>query len=67
MEYVEAYDLLTNLKVVNDPAERAIKLITDYAVALTNNEEEKQCLLQVVESHRKLVPNIKKEELKNIW
>ena len=65
-EYVEAYDLLTNLKVVNDPAERAIKLITDYAVALTNNEEEKQCLLQVVESHRKLLPNIKKEELKNI-
>jgi len=45
VEYVKAYDVLTNLKVVNDPAERAIKLITDYAVALTNNEAEKTMLI----------------------
>ena len=65
-EFNEASAVLNNLKPVNDPAERAIKLITDFASTITNDEEEKQSLLQIVEQHRKLIPLVKKSVLENI-
>ena len=34
-------EVLAELKVVNDAAERAVKLATDYTMALTTNEEER--------------------------
>ena len=45
-----------SLRVVNDTAERAVKLFEEYNTLLTNDEEEKQLLLQVVEANRKAVP-----------
>lgn len=42
-----------NLNVVNDAAERAVKLIEEYNKVLTKKEEEKQYLLQVVTDYRK--------------
>lgn len=45
-----------NLKVVNDIAERGVKLFEEFNKLLTNDEEEKQLLLQVVEANRKWVP-----------
>ena len=39
------------LGVVNDAAERAIKLATDFDEVLTKNEEQRQLLYQVVEYH----------------
>ena len=65
-EFNEANTILRNLKVVNDPAERAIKMITEYASSITHNEEEKQYLLQIVENHRNLIPVVKKSVLENI-
>ena len=65
-EYQEALNFLQNLKVVNDTAERGIKLISDYATSITNDEEEKQFLLQIVENHRKQVPNITKSNLEKM-
>jgi len=65
-EFKEANTILRNLKVVNDPAERAIKMITEYASSITHNEEEKQYLLQIVENHRNLIPVVKKSVLENI-
>jgi len=44
------------LRAVNDTAERGVKLFDDYNRLLTNNEEEKQFLLQVVEANRKAIP-----------
>ena len=44
------------LRIVNDTAERAVKLFEEYNTLLTNVEEEKQLLLQVVEANRKAVP-----------
>jgi len=41
--------------VVNDTAERAVKLFEEFNTLLTNDEEEKQFLLQVVEANRKVV------------
>ena len=43
---------LAALKVVNDAAERAVKLATDYNVALTKSEEERQFIFRVVQHHR---------------
>ena len=46
---------VANIKVVNDAAERGVKLNSDYAAILTENEEQRASLLQVVEKHRKQV------------
>ena len=42
--------------MVNDVAERGVKLFEEFNKLLTNDEEEKQLLLQVVEANRKCVP-----------
>lgn len=54
-----------NLAVVNDAAERGVKLITDFNRALTYDEEDKQYLLQVVEHYRKIHPSHTKSSLVN--
>ena len=51
------------LKVVNDCAERGIALATTFNSSITKQEEQKQFLLQVVESHHKLYPNPLKKTL----
>ena len=61
--FQEMKKFVTNLLVCNDPAERGIKLISDYANSLTKNEEDRQQLLQVVEWHRKMYPDTKKSTL----
>ena len=45
--------------VVNDAAERAVALMTEYKDVVTKNEDQKQFLLQVVELSRKTDPLIK--------
>ena len=52
-----------NLKVTNDCAERGIKLISDFANSITKNSEDRQNLLQVVERHRNLYPDVRKATL----
>lgn len=54
--YIGGKQIVRNLKVVNDIAERGVKLFEDFNKLLTNDEEEKQLLLQVVEANRKWVP-----------
>lgn len=49
--------------VVNDAAERGVKLITDYNKVLTNDEEEKQFLLLIVKEYREKFPNYNKSTL----
>lgn len=55
-QYRSGQARLKMLRVVNDTAERAVKLFEEYNSLLTNDEEEKQLLLQVVEANRKAVP-----------
>ena len=57
--------IIVNCKVVNDAAERGVKLIQDFFHSITNDEEQRQYLLQVIEQNRSLIPNFKKETLKN--
>jgi len=43
------------VRVVNECAEYTVKLATDYNMALTHDEEQRQLFFQVVEHHRKRI------------
>ena len=47
---------MKQLRVVNDTAERGVKLFEEFNNLLTHDEEENQFMLQVVEANRKAVP-----------
>lgn len=63
--YNVGLNIARKLKVVNDSAERAVKLMEDYNRVLSQNEEEKQFILQIVSEYRKRYPNSKKSTLIN--
>lgn len=56
-------NIVKGLKVVNDTAERGVKLIEEYNKILSKNEEEKQFILQNVMEYRKQYPDVTKENL----
>ena len=60
-DYLKACKMVMSVKVVNDLAERGVKLMEDYNQILTNNEEQKQYLLQVVQKYRSELPNRNKK------
>ncbi|XP_037030592.1 uncharacterized protein LOC119070384 [Bradysia coprophila] len=62
-EYRKAKEIVDSFKVVNDTAERALKIMTDFNESLTFKEENKQNSIQVVEDNRKRIPNLKKTVL----
>lgn len=62
-DYEECWVFCRDLFVVNDTAERGIKFIQDFNKILTNDDNEKQFLLQVVEKYRKIYPSYKKSDL----
>lgn len=62
-DYSSGLQICKNLSVVNDPAERAVKLITDFNRALTYDENDKQYLLQIVEYYRQKFPSHRKSSL----
>ncbi|CAG9792723.1 unnamed protein product [Diatraea saccharalis] len=53
--------------VVNDTAERAVKLMQDFNGLITAEEEQKQFLLRCVQEHRNLYPDCKKSTLKTSY
>jgi hypothetical protein len=55
-DYQHAKDTVAALSVINDCAERAVKLATDFNLALTHDEQQRQLIFQVVEHHRKQMP-----------
>jgi hypothetical protein len=61
--YSASADLLHNIRVVNDVAERGIKLISNYNNALTKNESQTQYLLHVVSEYNKKYPDSRKATL----
>ncbi|GBM17407.1 hypothetical protein AVEN_119449-1 [Araneus ventricosus] len=62
--YLKSQKIFQNLRVVNNTAERGVKLMQDFNGLLTVDEEQKQFLLQCVEDHRKQYPDCKKATLK---
>lgn len=62
-DYQYAVNILKKLHVVNDTAERGVKLIEDYNDKLCRDIDEKECLLQVVNDYRKKFPSFTKNKL----
>ena len=62
-DFLQSKTYVNSLAVVNDRAERAVKLMQDFNCSITTNEEQKQYLLQVVSSHRAKYPEARKSLL----
>ena len=61
--YIRALNIVKNIKVVNDSAERGVSLMTQYNSCLTKSEKCRQDILQVVNMTRKQVKSCKKSNL----
>jgi len=59
-DFKEAEMFVRHVKVVNDVSKRTVKLVQDFATSITNDDQQKQYLLQVVEHQRKAIPSFKK-------
>lgn len=57
------FDFCRGLRVVNDTAERGVKLMTDFNLILARREQEKQYVLQVVEQYHCIFPSANKSTL----
>lgn len=62
--YLEAKQMLSTLEVVNDYAERYVKLMEDYNRSITKDEETMQFLLLTVSEYRKKFSGYNKSDLK---
>ena len=60
--YCHAKLIVINLSVVNDGAERGVKLAHDFLDS-SKKEENLQNVLQIVENDRNLIPNQRKRKL----
>lgn len=62
-DYQLATNVVCNIKVVKNFVERRVALIQNYNNILTKAEDQKQYLLQVVENHRKRIPEARKSTI----
>jgi hypothetical protein len=65
-DYRDLKAFVCGLEVVNDSAERGVKMICDFK-DIVDNEEQQQYLLQVIEKHRQEINlNGRKQDLGKI-
>lgn len=60
VNYQKGISVLSQVKFVNDAAERGVKLITDFNDKITKDEEQKQFLMQTVYDYRHKYPDAKR-------
>lgn len=61
--FLVAEEFVRTVKVVNDAAERGVKLISDFATIITTDPAQRSWLLQGVEQHRRQFPTFDKKTL----
>lgn len=61
--YIKGSEILKNIRVVNDTAERGVKLIEDFNNILTKDEDQTQYLLQIVKNYKLKYPESNKSSL----
>lgn len=64
--YLKAQKIVKGLRIVNDTAERGVKLIQDFNSSLTKDEEQRQFVLQVVAECRHVFPDSSKATISKI-
>ena len=62
-DFICAAETVSSISVVNDHAERGVALAQELIGKITKDENQLQFLLQVVQAHRKLYPDSKKETI----
>jgi hypothetical protein len=60
-----AENFVRSVKVVNDAAERGVKLISDFATKITTDPIQRQALLQLVEMDHQKYPDFNKATMSN--
>ena len=65
-EYLKACETIINIEVTNDLAERGVKLMEECSKILTNDEEQKQYLLQIVKKYRSALPDKNKKTIMSL-
>jgi len=61
--FPKVHKFVNKVQVVNDTAEREVKLKMDYAAIICNDSKQIAMLLQVVEQHRRAMPDFLKSTL----
>jgi hypothetical protein len=61
-DYVNAKNIVDNIRVVNDSAERGVKLVND-CIKSAKKEDRFQQILQVVENSRHCLPDQRKRKM----
>ena len=62
-DYKAAAAIVRSIRVVNDTAERGIALTQAFNYKVTESEDQRQCLFQVVEKQRHSQPGTSKQQL----
>ena len=62
--YQEAEKFVRTVKVVNDTADREVKLISEFATIITSDPKQREWLLQGVENYRQQYPDFGKKTIK---
>jgi hypothetical protein len=62
-DYLYGEEIVRQLRVTNDTAERGIAMIQEFSGLLTKDEEQTQFALQVVREHRKKFPKCSKNTI----
>lgn len=62
-DYKSGLKVCQEVRVVNDIAERAVKLFSQYNSILSNKEEQKQFIIKAVQHYKANYPSINKSEL----
>ena len=65
--YRDCLTAVRNLSVVNDVAERGVKLMEEYNDLFTKNEEQKQFIIQILDDYRSKGIKHTKESLIKDW
>ena len=65
--FIKLKDFLNTLLVINDAAERGIKLASDYKDILTKVGEEKESIIQIVEFTSRKISDCKKNNSEFFW
>jgi len=65
-DYISAKRNVMGLKVINDCAEQAVKLATDFNNSFTHDETQQQLIFQIVEFHHHEMPQPQKKNYKTL-
>lgn len=64
--YKKAVEVMNKLKVVNDSAERGVKLMEEFNDLFTKNERQKQFVIKIVSDYRNRFPDCNKKTLTQV-